>query len=384
MDNFTTLGGGGIGTTPRNHIGRLDSDGTVDVTFDPGVSGTAAALVVQSDGKILVGGIFGFLGGGGSGTTARNNIGRLNPDGTLDADFDPGANNTVSKLIVQPDNRILVGGDFTALGGGSTGTTTRNHIGRVLVGPPVIISPLSVTATVNLPFSYQFETIGATSLAVDDLTLPQGLIFDPALRAIVGNSTIEGTFQIGLSATNSFGTTNATLTLTVQPFPAAGPVIISVTSATGRTGSSFNFQVITSGGSSAARLSATGLPPGLSADPVTGEITGTATTDGSFLVTLSATEAGITNTATLELTFTSDIAVPVIVSPNSALLFPGLDFSYMIEAPTSDSADPVTYSEIGPLPLGLGLDPDDGHHLRHPKSWFRFAAHAFTGGRGCE
>ena len=52
--------------------------------------------------------------------------------------------------------------------------------------------------------------------------------------------------------------------------------------------------------------------------------------------------------------------MPVIVSPNSALLFPGLPFSYAIEAPTSDSADPVTYSEIGPLPLGLDLDPATG------------------------
>jgi hypothetical protein len=186
------------------------------------------------------------------------------------------------------------------------------------------------------------------------------LTFDPALRAIVGNPTVEGTFQIGLSASNSAGTTLATLTLTVQPAPASGPVIISITSATGRTGSPFNFQVITSGGSSATRLSATGLPPGLSADPVTGEISGTATTDGSFLVTLSVTEAGITNTATLQLTFTSDPAVPVIVSPNSALLFPDLPFSYTIVAPTSDTTDPVTYSEIGPLPPGLGLDQTTG------------------------
>ena len=232
--------------------------------------------------------------------------------------------------------------------------------GVVLVGPPVIISPLSVTSTVNLPFSYQFETIGATSLAVDDLTLPQGLIFDPALRAIVGNSTIEGTFQIGLSATNSSGTTNATLTLTVQPLPASGPVLISVTSATGRTGSPFNFQVITSGGTAAARVSAIGLPPGLSIDSDTGEISGTVTTDGSFLVTLSATDAGITNTATLQLTFTSDLAVPVITSANSAFLFPSLDFLFTIVAPTSDSVDPVTYSKVGPLPPGLGLDPDAG------------------------
>ena len=38
---------------------------------------------------------------------------------------------SVSTLIVQPDGRILVAGDFTALGGGSTGTTTRNRIGRL-------------------------------------------------------------------------------------------------------------------------------------------------------------------------------------------------------------------------------------------------------------
>ena len=148
--NFTTLGGGGIGTTPRNHIGRLDSNGTVDVTFDPGLSGVAGALVVQSDGKILVGGIFGFLGGGGSGTTARNNIGRLNPDGTLDANFDPGANNTVSKLIVQPDGRIFVGGDFTALGGGSIGTTTRNHLGRLGTTAPPATKPLNISTRMQV------------------------------------------------------------------------------------------------------------------------------------------------------------------------------------------------------------------------------------------
>ena len=36
------------------------------------------------------------------------------------------------RLIVQPDGRILVAGDFTALGGGSTGTTTRNRLGRLV------------------------------------------------------------------------------------------------------------------------------------------------------------------------------------------------------------------------------------------------------------
>ncbi len=68
---------------------------------------------------------------------------------------------------------------------------------------------------------------------------------------------------------------------------------------------------------------------------------------------------------TLQLTFTSDLAVPVIVSSTStsylnAFVFPGLPFSYSIVAPTSDSSDPVTYSEIGPLPPGLSLDSATG------------------------
>ena len=257
-----------------------------------------------------------------------------------------------------PNGMVLVAGGVDS----SFNASASAELFDPSIQPPVIISPLAATGTVSLPFSYQFEATGATSLAVGDL--PSGLSFDPMLRAIVGNPTAQETFRIALTASNPAGTTNANLVLTVQPLPAAGPMIISVTSAKGRTGSPFNFQVITSGGSPLTRLTATGLPSGLTADPMTGEISGTVTTDGSFSVTLSATDLGITNTATLELTFTSDLAVPVIASPTSgflnAILFPGLPFSYTIVAPTSDSSDPVTYSEIGLLPLGLGLDPTTG------------------------
>jgi uncharacterized delta-60 repeat protein len=128
---FTTLGGGGTGTTTRNYIGRLNADGSLDTSFNPGANEWVNAIAVQADGKILVGGYFTTLGGGGTGTTARKFIGRLNADGSLDTSFNPGANELVNAISVQADGKILVGGHFTTLGGGGTGTTARNCIGRL-------------------------------------------------------------------------------------------------------------------------------------------------------------------------------------------------------------------------------------------------------------
>ena len=117
---FTMLGGG-TGTTPRNRIGRFNSDGSLDAGFNPGANSDVYALALQADGKILVGGIFTTLGG-----MTRNWIGRLNANGSLDTTFDAGANGAVYSLAVQPDGRILIGGGFSTLGG-----ETRNGIGRL-------------------------------------------------------------------------------------------------------------------------------------------------------------------------------------------------------------------------------------------------------------
>ena len=93
-------------------------------------------MALQPDGKILVAGAFTMLGGGGTGTTTRNRVGRLNADGSLDTTFNPGADSIVQTAVVQPDGAVLVGGSFTKLGGG-TGTIARSRIGRILAVPPV-------------------------------------------------------------------------------------------------------------------------------------------------------------------------------------------------------------------------------------------------------
>ncbi len=104
-------------------------------SFDPGANFKVTTLAMQSDGRIVVGGSFSTLGGGGTGTAVRGNIGRLNGDGTIDVGFFPGADNEVDSIVLQPDGRLLVGGYFTLLGGGggagNPGVNPRSRIGRL-------------------------------------------------------------------------------------------------------------------------------------------------------------------------------------------------------------------------------------------------------------
>lgn len=80
-------------------------------------------LAVQADGKIIIGGGFDFLNGATVGKLAR-----LNPDGTTDAAFNAGglgANGFISAVVVQPDGKILVGGGFNSFNGQPRALVTR-------------------------------------------------------------------------------------------------------------------------------------------------------------------------------------------------------------------------------------------------------------------
>src|ERR1019366_5506517 len=111
-------------TTPTAGVGndlvRFTPAGVIDPTFLPDVAGGAVStIVLQPDGKILIGGGFTSLGG-----VARNYIARLNADGSPDFAFDPNANARVNAILVQPDGKILVAGAFTTLNPNATTTTT--------------------------------------------------------------------------------------------------------------------------------------------------------------------------------------------------------------------------------------------------------------------
>lgn len=123
--NFTSYKG-----TVANRIARLNVDGSLDTTFNIGTGASyfVYATTIQNDGKILIGGEFSSYNG-----TGRKGIARINTDGTLDTSFDPGTgaeiagNSSVQTISIQIDEKIIIGGFFSSYDG-----TARNNIARIL------------------------------------------------------------------------------------------------------------------------------------------------------------------------------------------------------------------------------------------------------------
>ncbi len=112
---FTTVDG-----QARTNLARLNSDGSVDSTFNLTFasdfsSSSINAVVLLPDGQMLIGGRFSAVNG-----TRRTGLARLNQDGSVDATFPAvltGAADSVSAMARQPDGKIIIFGSFARING---------------------------------------------------------------------------------------------------------------------------------------------------------------------------------------------------------------------------------------------------------------------------
>ena len=165
VGNFITYN-----TTTTNFICRLNTDGTLDTSFNigSGFNSGPRDLEIQPDGKILVVGFFTSYNG-----TPVNQICRLNTDGTLDSTFVVGSgfNGNTLSVKVQPDGNILVGGSFTSYNGTSITRICRLNTNGTLdgtfnvgSGPNNDVRTINIQSTGKILIGGSFVTYNGTNV----------------------------------------------------------------------------------------------------------------------------------------------------------------------------------------------------------------------------
>jgi uncharacterized delta-60 repeat protein len=154
-----------VGNTPRQHVARLNADGSLDETFDPGFIylQRVSALALQPDGRLVIGGEFRSIDG-----VSRNCLARLMSDGTLDLGFDPGTGAQVAPfsssdafvhaLALQPDGQIILAGLFDTFDG-----VPRKNIGRLRQAAD---TDLVIFNFASYPITHADEDAGAAIVTV--------------------------------------------------------------------------------------------------------------------------------------------------------------------------------------------------------------------------
>ena len=332
--------------TQRLRLARVNASGTLEAGFDPVASAEIFSMQLQTDGKIIVGGGFETLGPAPT-STVRPRLGRFNADGSVDSGYNPVADGSVRALLLQPDGKMLVGGQFTTLGGAS-----RQNLGR-LVASGAVSQSLAVvpgtgasagTGTVTWSRSgtgpesaYTFietssdgltYTAGGSGTRVSGgwqftgVTLPLGQTTFIRTRGNLQGGHNNGSFSFGESLTSFFNPASGPL-ITSQPVSqtlASGANVTFSVTATG-TGA-LTFQWFKNGvlipGATSSLLVLTGVT---AADA--------ASTPGYTVVVTDTTGSATSNAATLT------------VLPNTAPVLANLEVPSLIYA-AGQPATPVT------------------------------------------
>jgi uncharacterized delta-60 repeat protein len=188
VGDFTSFNG-----TSRVRVARLNADGTLDTTFDnPTFSDRAISIGIQADGKVFVGGYFTVVG-----SRSVFSLARLNTNGSLDTTFNDSVvnNNGVAAIAIQSDGKVLTGGLFSNNIARYLFTTivgVSENMPNAAVTFDVYPNPTNATVSVSLPDALlgqkisllnsigqvlETKNINATTISYDLANLANGIYF---------------------------------------------------------------------------------------------------------------------------------------------------------------------------------------------------------------
>jgi len=224
----------------------------------------------------------------------------------------------------------------------------------VAVNPQIVLTSATLNnANVGTAYSKQITaatggTPAYTYTVAAGSNLPAGLIMSSSGQ-IGGTPTTAGNYNFNITVTDSRGCT-ATTAYTLRVTPAL--VLPIATLPNGTVGVGYPAQVIplATGGSTPYTYVATNLPPGLTFNPTTRQITGTPTTAGNYVVNVVVTDAdGNTVSNNYNLTVKTPL---VLASTPLADGTVGVAYSTQTILPATGGTGPYTYV-LSNLPAGL-------------------------------
>jgi uncharacterized delta-60 repeat protein len=204
--SFTSVGG-----VSRNRVARMNTDMTLDTTFNPGTgpNSTVDDLCLQTNGKILIVGSFSQYAG-----VDRKYVARLNADGSLDTSFDVGIgpDSSVECIAMLPNGRILVGGWFSTFNGYSQDYVARLNTNGSLdltfrTTPSSVVYDIDVLPDSRFYIAGGFSTVNGLARSGVARLLSNGEVdtsFSPGSggtsvyaisRAVSGHVVLGGTFS---------------------------------------------------------------------------------------------------------------------------------------------------------------------------------------------
>ena len=192
---FTEING-----TNRANLARLNTDGTLDTSFNPGTGANAAvrAIMVRTNGGIMIGGNFTSYNG-----TNRGCIAGLDADGNLDPAFNVGTGvffenpTLVDTFALQPDGKVLVGGHFDTYNGtGAEGLARLNTDGK-LSTPTLTPAPSTREAFTFMPWLSSQTAKCSDGGNFSDLSSWAAVL---QIARINTNGTLDATFNSGTGA----------------------------------------------------------------------------------------------------------------------------------------------------------------------------------------
>jgi hypothetical protein len=270
--NFLNLGG-----QPRDFVGAVSAATGTVTSWDPSATGTVRALAVTCD-RAYIGGFFTTIGG-----QTRNRLASVNLINGQGLGFDPNANGPVFTLLPQP-GVLYVGGVFS-----SVGVAARNRLAAV--------DPQTGAV---LPWNPNSNGTVRTIVANGTSTYLGGSYSSM-------NNTPSGNLA-AVSLENSMPC--ATISLTAPPLPA------------GVVGTPYVLSLIASGGTSSYcfSVSAGALPAGFTLNPASGQISGTPTTAGVAVFSVTVSDVlGCSTTVGYTLTITPAPAVNAVTANGAGL-----------------------------------------------------------------